>query len=535
LFNALPAIVPMGVLAVAGAHLAGTTWHPVGDYAVSEIIIRHAFSHPPLFGAYSANRPFHHPLPLVYVVTWAPYELLGRRSSASLAATVWFNALLIGVLVLVTARRRALGVGIALLAGLTLYARASNPGNLSIPWNPFFGVVPTVVLVVAAWQTALGRRWFLPLVAALGTWCVGAHIGYAPTVLGLALVSAVGLPTALVRRNGRRGLRLLVWPLATAVGVSLLMVTPALADLALHGSKSNPALVWQWVRTTRSPTIAHHTAWQAILGDLSLRSTWATGHRPYGVFGAVAGMPVPVLLGALVLAVALAAWRRAGDELVLLATAWTGVVTTAFGILHLQSSHLVDWYLLPMHAMGLSLAAVVVWSLCRSAWQAIEPHVHLSSSTRGRAGVVGATLLSLTLALLMVPTLRADGLTRARAPAAAALIPAVERTVPKSHTILLYARFAYDSMYPSTVALDLERAGYTVRYRPRDGYLFGDQLTVIPSSHPVTRLFTQLLTDPGTGPTPGAVLLAKSPPTITLFGTEVPLAIWLLPALRGSQ
>ena len=197
----LPAVGPVVVMLVAGAALLSTTWSPVGDYALAEIIVRHATAHPPLFGPYSATRPYHHPLPLGYALVWGPYELFGRRSSAQLAATVWFNGLLLGLIVWLTARRRALGLGLALLAGIALFATNSAPGHLSIPWNPFLGFVPTIALAVATWRCALGDRWSLPLVAGLATWSAGVHIAYAPTVAGLVSVAIIGIIVSTARKR----------------------------------------------------------------------------------------------------------------------------------------------------------------------------------------------------------------------------------------------------------------------------------------------------------------------------------------------
>jgi len=527
--EALPALAAAVVLLAAGAALLATTWHPVGDYAIAEIIVRHLFPHPPLFGPYSGSRPYHHPLPLVYALVWAPYEIFGQRSSAQLAATVWFNAVLIGLLVWITTRRRALGLGLLLLGAITLFARTNEPGHLSIPWNPYLGFVPAVVLVVVVWQTTLGRRWYLPLATGLATWCVGAHIGYAPTAVGLAAVTIVGLPLTLVRRHGRAGWRLLGWPLLASLGVLLVMVSPALADLAQHGSDSNPSAIWRWVQTSKDPIIPSHTAWQAIFGDLSLRATWATGHRPYAVFGRLPHVPVPLLLVPLVLAVGFAAWRRAGDELAALATVSVAVLTTAIGILNLQSNHLVDWYLLPMHAMGVSLAGIVAWSLCRSAWHVIGPHVSLPESRRRLLRTAGATVVAAALALLIVPTLHEQKITADMAAAPASLVPSVERAVPKSHTIVLVSPYKFDGYHPEALALDLDRAGYTVRYLPRDAYLFGKGLTILPKGRPVTYLYTKLAT-PDVSPAPGARLLGQSRPIpAALVAGLAPMVVWQLP------
>ena len=155
----LPLVGPAIVLAVAGTLLIGTTWRPMGDNAIAEIIVLTRGRTVRSSGPTRVSVPSGTPSPLGYALVWLPYELSSRRSSAQLAATVWFNGAIIVFLLAITKRYNCLGLGLMLLGGIVAFDRANRLGYLAIPWNPYLGFVPLVALVVVVWQTVLGRRW----------------------------------------------------------------------------------------------------------------------------------------------------------------------------------------------------------------------------------------------------------------------------------------------------------------------------------------------------------------------------------------
>jgi hypothetical protein len=411
-----------------------------------------------------------------------------------------------------TARRRALGLGLALLAGIAVFATNSAPGHLSIPWNPFFAFIPTIVLAVAAWRCALGDRWSLPLAAGLATWSVGAHIAYAPTVVGLSAVAIVGITVTTAHRHGRAGLRGLIAPAVWSVALVATLSSPALLDLALHGTRSNPWRIVHWLRHPDGPTIPTRDALKAFLGDLSGRATWATGKRAVYPFLPSPPTQFPVLLVPGAAALVLAVIRRAVDEIVSFVVVGVALLTTLLGLLHLQSQRLVDWYLLPLHAMALVYAAVTAWSLCRSVSHVVRPRLAVLCGLDPRWVAGAGTALATLLAVVIVPNLHEEATTRDMHRAPQALVQAVERQVPRSHTILLDAPYQSDGYYSESLALELERAGYTVRYPPRYAYLFSEELTTLPTGRPVTVLSPTLSKSPPAPPASGAVALGTAPP-----------------------
>ncbi len=152
----------------------------------------------------------------------------------------------------------------------------------------------------------------------------------------------------------------------------------------------------------------------------------------------------------------------------------------------------------------------------------------LAVSPAGRGLLAGG--IATALALLLVPTLRDPTTTQGiyRAPLAVASI--VERRVPKTRTVVLEAPFAYTIVYGAAVALDLDRAGYTVRYRPSDSYLFTQPLTVVPPGRPVRVLYVASESHPPSLQQPAArsdLFLVGSAPLTPGEASEYPrLSVW---------
>ncbi|HEY4377060.1 MAG TPA: hypothetical protein VGM93_07865, partial [Acidimicrobiales bacterium] len=188
--------VPLGIAVVffvVGAGQIFTAWHPVGDYAVSELILRHTGRAIPLSGAYSAQRNYNHPLPWAAAMQWLPYWLSGQRSTAVLAASVWWNGACLAGLAWLLARRRALGLLLAALVALTGMVILGDHTVLLLPWNPNLALVAGLAFMFVTWRVAVGERWLLPVSAGLGLWCGGAHLGLVPLVAGVGAVAGCSL------------------------------------------------------------------------------------------------------------------------------------------------------------------------------------------------------------------------------------------------------------------------------------------------------------------------------------------------------
>jgi len=185
-------LVGLPILALV-ASLAHRTWYPTGDQAQAELRMRSLPRNPPLVGAAgriqdAQGRQGNHPGPLMFWVTWPLYAILGRSSWAFEAATALVNLAWLSVSVWLVNRRAGIGlcrwygiVTLALLGGYGLDA-------LSQPWNPWVGLLPFTVLILATWSTLEGD-WFAPVLAvAAASYAIQGHVGYAPVALPLVLL-----------------------------------------------------------------------------------------------------------------------------------------------------------------------------------------------------------------------------------------------------------------------------------------------------------------------------------------------------------
>lgn len=529
--GAAPALAFGAVFLVAGVVLLTTVWQPISDYAVAEIVIRNAVHHPPLSGPYSTTRGFHHPLPWVYVLMWVPYTLSGSRSSAQLMTSVWWNGAGVALLLWFTARRQALWLGIAIVAAIALFARSTNLAVLMMPWNPNLAFIPCVILLVVVWQICLGSHRFLPLAAALATWCAGAHIGFIPVVGAVSAVAVIVPVVRLTRAEGRAGLRQLAWPAALAAGVVFVMVLPAIVDVALHGSRSNPAGLLRWFRHPHGARLSHDAPVKALLGDLAVTPSWITGAQATNRGFIVRPYRAPVLLLPVVAAIAAAWWRRATEELVGIGLSLLALTVGFVALYDIQAAAtMVSWFLLPMRAALMSLAGFTVWSICRSIGTAIHWRVDRRITLSRLPEVGAAAAIAAVLALLILPSFRIKHTDRITARAADAVTRGVERHVSKDRPILLSGEFGADSYNPQTAALALSRAGYSVSFPPQWAYIFGGGLAT-PPKRPATHLFVSRVLPNGPVHAPaGAQQLAEASIAGSYFappGTR--LVVWRLP------
>jgi hypothetical protein len=93
-----------------------------------------------------------------------------------------------------------------------------------------------VALLISVWAVNTGRRWASVLATAAGSWCVQAHLGYAPVVAVLGVVAIFGLWR--FARRPDESWRSLLWPLSASVVLAGLMWLPPLLE-QLTGDPGN--------------------------------------------------------------------------------------------------------------------------------------------------------------------------------------------------------------------------------------------------------------------------------------------------------
>ncbi len=202
----LLAVVVLPVLG-AGWQRHRDGWFPEGDDATIVLLSHDTFSrHPTLVGMRASAPPtladphLYHPGPLE-MYGLAPFTFLGSASTtATTVAVVVFNGVVVAGFGL-TLRRLggdALGTAGLLAAGLVLWSMGGDaPASV---WNPYVAALPFVLLLVLAAATAAGHRRLLPVVLAVGSFVVHAHLGYVG-LGGLVMVWAVATVAWDVWRN----------------------------------------------------------------------------------------------------------------------------------------------------------------------------------------------------------------------------------------------------------------------------------------------------------------------------------------------
>ncbi|HRW36430.1 MAG: hypothetical protein KDB04_02390 [Acidimicrobiales bacterium] len=450
------ALGALAVFVVAGLAWLLHPWHPVEDQAITELVVRRVTSSFPLDGAYS-SLPFRHPGPALFLWLWWPYELFGQRSSALLAANLWFVGLSLAI-ALGTARR----MGGALLAlvvaiGIAIWSGANGLPLLLQPWNPYVGAVPAVALVLLTWAMVERRARALPIAVVLGSWMVQAHIQFGPLVAVLLAVGAGALLVGAIVHRADGGLRRLRWPALWAVGLGLLLWSPVMVDVVANGGDSNPAAIRDHYASDDQPeTIGRRDVQGIVESQLSLRPTWAGGARPYRAYLAPVADPTPWGLLVLAAAVASAAARRAWRELRGMAVGAVALLAS-FGALTRVSGPIGSWYLVAVEAMAIALTAIALTALLRGAVELARgvrrPPARLERWAPAAAGVATVAVLAVAASTLH---LRGDEETSARI--ARSVLPAVEEAID-GRPVLLEARSGRGGWVQSALVLELDRRG----------------------------------------------------------------------------
>jgi hypothetical protein len=302
----LVAMIPMVVGAVA---LANHGWAPSGEFAQADLRMQDFWSHPPQLGATGrlrdGNDVSSHPGPAAWWMMEPVYAILGRGSGALSTAVAVMAIVWLAIAVWLAARRGGLVFALLVAVVLLVYARALGPSSFLEPWNPWFGIFPFAVFVLAVWES-VERTWWAPVVAVVaGSFCVQAHVGYAPMVAVLLLIPAVAIIRGLVRDGARRA----YW--WGSLGGSI-AVAGAMWALPIHEQLTNdPGNMTVLVRAyshQTDPALGLRNALRLLGEYFDLAGPWIA-HHPTEPTGRGASIGTVVLL-ALWLGAAIVAWRR---------------------------------------------------------------------------------------------------------------------------------------------------------------------------------------------------------------------------------
>jgi hypothetical protein len=315
----LVAVLPVVVATARGIRRG---WLPIGDNALVAIRAHDVFTafHPWLGTWSSASRDagidLNHPGPLLFDSVALPVRLFGMHGGLAIGVMV-VNVLAITTVAVFAHRCGGRAAALCALLATAFVAYTMGTELLFDPWNPHILILPCMALFVLAWGVALGDRWALPVYCAIGSYCVQTHLGYAYLVPGL-LVLALALGWAVQRRQHARA-----W-VVSGVVVLVLWSQPLLEQLFGEGEGNLSRILG--ARGTGGATIgaglgvrlfssvlawAPWSARTGFIDAIPLTNYTPSGQLgPVDAMGGVGAVMVLLVVAALGITVAVAAWRQ---------------------------------------------------------------------------------------------------------------------------------------------------------------------------------------------------------------------------------
>ena len=467
---AAPLIVGLGAL-------AGETWVPTLDLAMTELRVRDVASgDPPLIGLPgrigTLQEQGSHAGPVSFWGLWPLYQLFGASAWALQVAAVALHVLAVGTALWIAHRRG--GIGLALGVGLVLavLVRTYTLGTLAEPWNLFLPLLWWVVLLLAVWSVLCRDLALLPVAAFAGSFCAQTHVSYLGLVGGLGLV-AVGAAALTVRARwsdrDTRGAALRWCAIAAAVG-GVLWVPPVIDEVA-HSPGNLSILRDYFGDPPEAPiglvdgvelVLVRLDPWALITDEQTAPRALADASQTTG--GSI--VPGTVLLAAW--AVAVVAARRLRHQVLLRLHLVLGV-SLVVGAVSASRIFVFVWWYLVLWVWGITALVVLAtgWTLAAWAARRLDAPRRRRWAGAGRLVLGGATLVSSALLVpaavdVEVPAARLSATVDRLAPATAEAL--AERTPPDGGARYLVTWSDALSIGSQGLGLlnELERRGFDV-------------------------------------------------------------------------
>jgi hypothetical protein len=465
-------------LVVAVVSLLGSHWRPASDVALEALRIKDVGgNHTPLVGVQS-RLGWHHPGPLMFWLL-APFSWLFGNTGILAGTAILNGAAVVGSLLV--ARRRG---GLPMLAFVAVVAalltHALGPETLIDPWNPWIPVLPFLLYLLLAWSAAEQDWVALPWLVGIGSFLMQTHVGYAPVVLGLGVLSCTlgayrwksGRGRSQVEDGAAVATRTRVsarrWILIAGV-VVLVWLAPVVQQVT--GSPGNLGEIVDSFRYPTDPVAGWDTGFGVMGNELGFVGPWITGTDadPSGLVGTSSTIP-GILLILATAALGALAWRRGAKDagrLAVLAVAGAGLGVVAVSrITGFLGPYLVRWSWILAALVWLSIA----WSLWSLLARAIMVKALVTVSLVAVLGLVASTGWS--AASVHVPGQQfSDAISRLGPRAASRLQP------DQRYLLTFVDSENFGAPVGSGVFLDLEERGQQVRVQPLLSQPFGSWRT----------------------------------------------------------
>jgi 4-amino-4-deoxy-L-arabinose transferase-like glycosyltransferase len=458
------ALVPLAVSAINLIVTVGSDYHPIADYAWTELAVRDVGRHEVLTGLYS-REGWHHPGPMLFYVLAPFYWLTGGSSIGLHLGALAINGASIAGMAVVARRRGGASLALLTLLGCSLVMRTASAQFVHDPWNLFVTTLPFGLLIFLTWAMMCGERWALPAGAAVATFLVQAHVGFVVGAFPLLVVGATSLLVGAARSDDRSTrLRELVRPgLVSAVVLAVLWLPPLVEALGDGGS--NLAHIVRWFRDA---DLERHTlaeGWRIVTAQFGAWPEWLTTKRTPGWSSQspfLASSPLPVLL----VPVAVAGWslwrRRPADGRLLVLT--LGLVLLLAIVAVARTIGPVFDYRMRMTWMAPMVAAVtVVWA----AWLAVgDRWRHVAARRLVPGALIGLVAVSAVNVVTAAGDVPHESASAAVAELTSEVLVALDEQPQRAAddgVVVVTSPFAQAEWYQSSLVLQLERHGVDVR------------------------------------------------------------------------
>ena len=268
--------VPVVVALVA---LARPTWYPTGDMAQAELHVRGFWSHPPLVGAAGRIQNVDgvqgsHPGPALWLAIWPVYAALGSGSLALMVSVATVHLVTLCDRAVARVAARWAGVrGRARRRASPFVVRAGGPHVFTEPWNPWMGLLPFLVFVLALWCLLERDLWAAPVAVVAGSYSVQAHAGYLLIVVGM-LVAVTAVVLREFWRDDRR--RLAVLGRLGRCSPECVAWVPPLVD-QFRRSPGNLSILIDNFRHPDGPYLGLGDVAEIVVVQLNLLGPWVFG------------------------------------------------------------------------------------------------------------------------------------------------------------------------------------------------------------------------------------------------------------------
>ncbi|MEP6623189.1 MAG: hypothetical protein ABJC79_01990 [Acidimicrobiia bacterium] len=466
------ALVLVPLLVSAIVTLTGTAPTPIRDQALMEMRVRDIGIHAVDLGLYSRDG-WSHLGPLVFYTLALPYRIIGSSTSGMVVGALIVNALSIVGIVAVARRIAGRRIALVMLLLVSVLVRALGALLVANPWVLFITVLPFALFCLVVWALLLGRAWALPAGAALATWLVQTHVGYAPITLPLLGVGGIGLVVVSWRCGGERRATMLR---AGAWTAGILVVVWALPAWDQVSGTGNFVRAARWFNDAKEGVHSLGEGIRVVVGQFAIVPDWVTGTRRVSPFNGETTLRTHLLWPVLLLPFAAAlfvAVRRRSHRVVALgvvvgATVVLGVIAVARTI-----GTMYEYRMLFIWVVGGLAGAVIVWVL----WDLVADRfprtdlIVVPVILLGLAMLAGVEIDQATTAPL------ADWNSRSTAAVLDRLTTKLDR---HGGEIILRSETASSEWYLQGVLLGLDKRGFPARVRGTGGGLYPPDLSAGP-------------------------------------------------------